>query len=619
LAAALRNAQYVTATRAPPWLSSSRRAAVAAGVGSHYTPDVSALRIALAQVNVAVGRLQENMEKLFAGVVAAADKGAHLVAFPEMALSGYPIEDLAFDVDFVKQCEVTMEQLARRLGEEGYGSIAVAVGYPTLAVKQDDGSPWRPIAHNSVAVLWGGEVVGRQGKVHLPNYGVFDEVRHFLPGGEKLLLTLHGTNISFAICEDIWQGDDLATEAASTGAQLLLVLNGSPYEVAKASGRMRVLRATASELRGFVAYVNLVGGQDEIIFDGDSLVMDGTGRVIARAPRFEEMCLLVDIELQPRSASPAWTAPSGGHHVVLGESDPPQLTVPLDVHVATERPLLEEIYAALVLATRDYVRKNGNPYVLLAVSGGIDSALTATIAVDALGPDRVLGVSMPSKYSSAHSLDDARELAERTGIAYRCTPIHSMMDSFTALVPASGIAEENLQARLRGLILMTLANEENRFVLATGNKSELAVGYSTLYGDAVGAFAPLRDVPKTQLWELARWRNEQARSRRETPPIPESSISKPPSAELRPGQLDSDTLPAYRELDPVIVGWVESGMTEGEMRIAGMSAAIIPNVLALITAAEFKRRQYPLGPKISARAFGRDWRVPITNSWTGMH
>jgi NAD+ synthase (glutamine-hydrolysing) len=555
----------------------------------------------------------------------AASQHAHLVAFPEMVLTGYPIEDLALRPSFVDASRDALERLAIRLNDEGMGSIAVVVGYlgrddataDVPRVGRPKGSP-----QNSVAVLYGGRVLARQAKHHLPNYGVFDEFRYFVPGDHLGVVRLHGVDIALAICEDLWQDGGPVAVAREADAGLLLVINGSPYERHKDDTRLDLVRRRALDSRAALAYVNMIGGQDELVFDGDSLVVDANGELLARAPQFEEGCLVVDLELPTPTASAPEPWGSTDEHVAgfrvrrttLTREPLPQYTADSGA-VAPALSDLAEVYAALVTGLRDYVRKNRFESVVIALSGGIDSAVTAAIAVDAIGPEHVHGVSMPSVYSSEHSKADAQELAERTGLLFQTVPIAPIVQAFTDHLELTGLAEENLQARVRGVVLMGMSNQHGHLVLATGNKSELAVGYSTIYGDAVGGFAPLKDVPKTLVWELARWRNSVAAERGEKPPIPENSIDKPPSAELRPGQLDSDSLPDYSLLDDLLDHYVEQDRSTEELIAAGFAPELVTRVLQMVDAAEYKRRQYPPGPKVTERNFGRARRVPITTRW----
>ncbi|MBA3906399.1 MAG: NAD+ synthase, partial [Pseudonocardiales bacterium] len=452
-------------------------------------------------------------------------------------------------------------------------------------------------------------------KHHLPNYGVFDEFRYFEPGNALPVVRFRGVDLGVVICEDIWQDGGPVAAYGEVGIDLLLCLNGSPYERAKDDTRGGLVARRAREAGAPLAYVNLVGGQDELVFDGDSMVVDAAGRLLARAPQFVEHLLVVDVTTAGArvggDASPGFEL----HRVELAAGAAPH-RAPLDGTAIVE-PLLEEAetWWALRTGLGDYVRKNGFASVVLGLSGGIDSAVVAALAVDALGADAVYGVSMPSDYSSEHSRDDAADLAQRTGLRFSVQPIAAMVEVFVAQLGLTGLAEENVQARCRGVTLMALSNSDGHLVLATGNKTELAVGYSTIYGDAVGGFAPIKDVPKTLVWALARWRNEQAEKRGETPPIPPSSITKPPSAELRPGQLDTDSLPDYALLDAVLDEYVESDRGFSDLVEAGFAAEVIEDVVRMVDRAEYKRRQYPPGTKISLKAFGRDRRLPITNSW----
>ncbi len=583
------------------------------------------LRLALAQVNPTVGDIPGNTARVLSWTRHAASQGAHVVAFPEMVLTGYPIEDLALRGSFVRASRAALADLARQLSAAGLGELLVVVGYldgaadPVPVLGTPAGAP-----QNAAGLLHRGEVVGRYAKHHLPNYGVFDEFRYFVPGRSLVVAGHHGVDIAVVICEDIWQDGGPVAAAREAGAGLLVVINGSPYERNKDDVRLDLVRRRADAAGCTLAYVNMVGGQDELVFDGDSIVVAPDGRVLARAPQFEEGCLVVDLDLPPASARPE---PEDGHHEGADRSAITIVRAPLrtDAVPPSERvvagiaPRLEddaEVYAAIVTGLRDYAGKNGFDTVVLGLSGGIDSALTAVIACDALGAANVHGISMPSAYSSDHSRFDADDLAERTGLQLQTVPIAPMVDAYLSQVKVTGVAEENLQARVRGTLLMALSNQHGHLVLATGNKTELAVGYSTLYGDSVGGFAPLKDVPQTLVWALSRWRNAQATSRGETPPIPESSINKAPSAELRPGQLDSDSLPPYDVLDDVLDDYVEQDRGLADLVAAGFDGALVENVLALTDTAEYKRRQYPPGPKISLRAFGRDRRLPITNRWT---
>ena len=594
------------------------------------------LRIALAQANATVGDLDGNSAATVEWTRAAADAGARLVVFPEMMLTGYPVEDLALRASFVGASIATLRALAVALAREGLAEIAVVVGYldrqaglaPRVGLPA--GAP-----RDAAAVLHRGSVAVTSAKHHLPNYGVFDEYRYFVPGDVVPVLRMPAdggeVDVAVAICEDLWQDGGPVAVARQAGASLLVVPNASPYERGKAQARLDLCRRRAAEAGAPLAYCNMIGGQDELVFDGDSIVVGADGTLLARGPQFAEALVVADLDLAP---GPAGAAPGDAladardgttmttRRVMLpGEPRRPGRPARAHPAPASTGPIwprlddLAEVYTALVTGVRDYVTKNGFSSVILALSGGIDSALTATIAVDAIGADRVHVILMPSAYSSGHSVTDAEDLAKRQGVAARTVPISPMVDAFQADLRLTGLAAENLQARVRGMILMSLSNAEGHLVLTTGNKSELATGYSTLYGDSAGGFAPIKDVPKTLVWQLARWRNAQAEAAGEPAPIPENSIVKPPSAELRPGQLDTDSLPEYAVLDALLDDYVEKDMGAAELLAAGHDAALVERVIGLVDRAEYKRRQYPPGPKITAKNFGRDRRLPITNRW----
>jgi NAD+ synthase (glutamine-hydrolysing) len=592
---------------------------------------VAQLRIGLAQVNATVGDLTGNSDKVIEWTMRAAEQGARIVVFPEMVLTGYPVEDLALRKSFVEASIGAMHRLARDLETEGLDGVAVVIGYldRRAGEQQRVGVPaGAPL--DAAAVLHGGSVAVTSAKHHLPNYGVFDEFRYFLPGDTLPVfrLTAHDgeqVDVAVAICEDLWQDGGPVAVTRQAGASLLVVPNASPYERNKDDVRLALCQRRAREAGTVLAYANMVGGQDELVFDGDSIIVAADGEVLARGPQFEEAMVLADLDLP--AADP--TLPAGRQRanasdgttmtierIELAPLTAPQPDAPLAAPMVWPRLSdLAEIYGALELGVRDYVRKNGFSSVIQGLSGGIDSALVATIATDALGPDRVNVVLNPSPYSSEHSVADAEDLARRQGIRARVIPIKPMMDGFESSLALHGLAAENLQARIRGTIWMALSNEEGHLVLACGNKSELATGYSTLYGDSVGGFAPIKDVPKTLVWELARWRNEQAAERGQTPPIPANSITKPPSAELAPGQLDTDSLPDYHVLDKLLDDYVEKDMGAAELVAAGHDPDLVERVIQLVDRAEYKRRQYPPGPKISAKNFGRDRRLPITSRW----
>ncbi|HEX2072595.1 MAG TPA: NAD+ synthase, partial [Geodermatophilus sp.] len=532
------------------------------------------LRVGLAQVDTRVGDLTGNAELVTRWTAAAAEAGAHLVVFPEMTLTGYPPEDLVLRESFARASEQTLVDLAGTLADQGLGGTAVVVGYlahsegvgpapvdepPTDDDRPGDANPRRGAPRNGAALLYGGEVVVRYYKRHLPNYGVFDEARYFVPGTELPVVRLHGVDVALTVCEDLWVEGGPCGVAGRAGVDLVVSPNASPYERAKDDLRLPLVRRRAAEARATVLYCNQVGGQDELVFDGDSMAVAPDGELLARAPQFVEHLLTVDLALDPAAVPDRQEGRIGPmtvtRHVLSEQPVPPFEARP--GLVAEPLSDCEEVWRALVLGLKDFIDKNGMPSVVLGLSGGIDSALVATIAVDALGPDRVYGVGLPSKYSSEHSLTDAEDLAKRVGLNYSVVPIAPIVEAFHAAVELSGVAAENLQARVRGTLLMGLSNQHGHLLLATSNKSEVAVGYSTLYGDAAGGYAPIKDVPKTLVWELARWRNEYARRLRETEPIPQNSIDKPPSAELAPGQKDTDSLPSYEELDAVVADYVD--------------------------------------------------------------
>ncbi|MBA2445940.1 MAG: NAD+ synthase [Nocardioidaceae bacterium] len=576
------------------------------------------LRLALAQINPAVGDLAGNAAMIAAAVREAADLGAHLVVLPEMALTGYPLEDLALRASLIEASRTAITQLAATLLDDGLGEVVAVVGYldGDVGSQPRSGAP-KNQPRNAVAVLHGGQTVARQFKHHLWNYGVGDEMRNFVPGDTLNVIQVHGIDVAIAICEDLWQdGPSAAADAAE--AALLVVPNGSPYERNKDDLRLELCARRAREGACALAYVNLVGGQDELVFDGDSLVVDANGDLVARAAQFSPEVLVVDLQLPPATAPmPDPDARFFGLRVerTVISSDPVASYETAAIHSAVRLDDLAEIYTALVVGLRDYVAKNGFGTVLMGLSGGIDSTLVGAIAVDALGASNVFGVSNPSVWSSDHSMSDAAELARRTGLQFDIVAIAPMVDAFHQAVKIDGLAAENLQARVRAVVWMALSNQHGHLVLACGNKSELATGYSTIYGDAVGGYAPIKDVPKTLVWQLAAWRNAEALRRGDQPPIPEGVITKPPSAELRPGQLDSDSLPPYELLDAVLDAYVERDLGSAQLLAEGFDADLVARVIALVDKAEYKRRQFPTGPKISRRNFGRDRRVPITHRW----
>ena len=555
------------------------------------------IRIALAQINPTVGDLSKNSDLISKYAFDAANAGAVVVVYPEMVLTGYPVEDLANRPSFRAASIAAVGALATRINNEGNGDLTLLVGY----LGESDAA--RP--QNCVAIIYRGEIVATYIKHHLPNYGVFDEYRNFTPGNHSLVIRVCGVDIGIAICEDIWQNGGPVAELTKRSIGLLLVPNGSPYEINKDDARLALVQKRANEVGAPLAYVNMTGGQDDLVFDGDTIVVGPTGEVIARAPQFEDGLMVIDLDVRLTSSDPD-----------LIISNPPILKYKkLQSGVARRLGDLEEIWQGLVVGLRDYVEKNNFKSVILGLSGGIDSALTAALAADALGSNRVYGVALPSKYSSEHSLADAKELAINTGLNYRIIEITPMVANLIENLHLAGVAEENLQARVRGITLMGLSNQEGHLVLATGNKSELAVGYSTLYGDAVGGFAPIKDLYKTQVWQLAKWRNELAILQGQTPPIPVNSIEKEPSAELAPNQKDSDSLPPYATLDQILAIYIDQDGGRPAAIAAGFDSALVDKVVRLVDRAEYKRRQYPPGTKISSRAFGKDRRLPITSHW----
>lgn len=577
-----------------------------------YPQPVPVIRVGLAQINPTVGDLEGNAALVRDAALQARDQAAQLVVFPEMALTGYPVEDLSLRPSFQRASRAAMTQLAVDIEAEGAGDLVCLIGY--LDHSDEAGSTLgrpRGGAVNAAALVQNGQVLARYDKHFLPNYGVFDEARYFVPGNRPLTFELNGARIAVAICEDLWRAGGPVEWAREAQASLIAVLNASPYERMKDDKRLELCVERAHDSGAAIAYINMTGGQDELVFDGDSLVVDASGRLVERARQFGSEVVTVDIDLPP---GPESNQPS--IHLTADPGDD-RLSIPAANLLTPRLDDNDELYAALRMGLADYVNKNGFASVLLGLSGGIDSAFVAALAVDALGADRVFGVSMPSQYSSTHSIEDAHDLARRTGLSIRDVPIGPMFDAFQGSLSLSGLAEENLQARIRGMILMSLSNAEGHLVLATGNKSELSVGYSTIYGDAVGGFAPIKDVPKTLVWELSKWRNDQAIARGETPPTPPRSITKEPSAELRPDQKDTDSLPDYRELDALLEAYVDEDTGAVELVDQGFDPGLVERVLRLTDGAEYKRRQYPPGTKIGSRAFGRDRRLPITNHWRG--
>ena len=540
------------------------------------------LRLAMAQINPIVGDLAGNIRQILEKVQQAQDQGSKLVLFPELALTGYPIEDLALSKDFLKESEQALDSLAQELSKRGQGNMRVIVGHPKLAKNP---TSWA-IGQNCASLIFDGKVQESYSKHHLPNYSVFDEYRVFVPGDQLLTFEIDGLKFATVICEDIWQAGGPVAQIASNQVDLTLVLNGSPFEMSKTDTRLDLVKDLATSQATAVAYVNLVGGQDDLVFDGNSFLIDASGEEIARAKQFQTDLVVVEIENKNTIKS-------------VSEPNPTQVD-------------LEQVWNALVLGVRDYVQKNSFKSVVLGLSGGIDSAVCAAIAVDAIGATNVFGVSLPSKYSSEHSRTDAETLAKNTGLVFSTEPIEPFVEQFVDKLSLEGLAAENLQARIRAVILMAKSNTEGHLLLSTGNKTELAVGYSTIYGDAAGGYAPIKDVQKTLVWELAKYRNELAAQQGHTPPIPESSISKPPSAELRANQIDQDSLPEYAVLDRILELHIEQRMSKSEIIAQGLDTKTVEEVIHLVSAAEWKRRQSAIGPRITKLAFGRERRIPIT-------
>ncbi len=557
------------------------------------------LRLAAAQLDLVVGDLVGNVDRLRAAYDRAAAAGCHLVAFPELSVTGYPPEDLLLRPAFVEQAHASLTAFAAHTG-----ATAAVVGFP-----ERDG-----LLHNSAAVCADGAVRGVYRKHLLPNYAVFDEARWFVPSTvDGPLFVVGGVRVAVTVCEDAWSPTGPIATQAAAGAELIVNVNASPFYAGRLAEREAMLAERARAAGVPILYVNLVGGQDELVFDGASLLVGPDGSVVARAPQFVDDLLVVDVDV-PTGPAGAVTLPEV---LVSGPSAPPD--PPRPPALATPPDPVREVYEALVLGTRDYVTKNGFSDVLIGLSGGIDSSLVAAIAVDALGADHVHGVLMPSRFSSGGSITDAEALADALGIATETIPIEPAHAAFLAMLDdtfagrAPGLAEENLQARVRGTILMTMSNKFDWMVLTTGNKSEMATGYSTLYGDMAGGFAVIKDVPKMLVYELCRDRN--ARAGRAV--IPEAVLTKAPSAELRPDQRDSDSLPEYADLDPIIEGYVERDRSIADLVGEGHPVDDVTRVARLVDRNEYKRRQAPPGVRVSPKAFGRDRRLPITNRWPG--
>ncbi|MDE3723171.1 NAD+ synthase [Nocardiopsis sp. N85] len=579
------------------------------------------LRIALAQINPTVGDLEGNCDSVVAYARQASDAGAHLVVFPEMVVTGYSVEDLALRDGFVSASIKTTHTLASRLSDEGLGHLPVVIGF--LNRREGGGSRFgQPSGapQNSLAVLHQGRIQLVSAKHHLPNYGVFDEFRYFVPGDTLPVMRLHGVDIAFAICEDLWQDGGPVAAAAVLGVGMLITLNGSPYERHKDDVRLALCQRRAREIGAAIGYVNMIGGQDDLVFEGDSLIVDAEGDLVSRAPQFEEALLVTDVSL-PRTAAPSEPpAESGGFRIVRYtastqplvpyESRPPVLT-------PRRNPLsdLGEVYTALVTGVRDHVRKNAFSSVLVGVSGGLDSSLTATIAADAVGAENVHALVMPAKGSSTEAMADAGKLIKELGLVNRVYPVNHLVDALESTIVASNAdGAENLLAQARGTLIAALSREEGHLVLAAGNKSELATGLCAHYGDAVGSYAPLKDCWKTLVRELARWRNTEATRVGLTPPIPERSLDR--NRVNGWGSADQiPTQPEYEVLDGLLNAYIGTDQGVAALTAAGFDPDLVRHVVRRVDRAEHKRRQYPPGPKITKRNLGRDRRLPITSRW----
>ncbi|MDP2673742.1 MAG: NAD+ synthase [Dehalococcoidia bacterium] len=563
------------------------------------------LRVGLAQINTTVGDMDGNVARVLEYVGRARDLGVDVVSFPELTVSGYPPEDLLLRPSFVRDNLEALEAVVK-----GCGGITAVVGFVGL-----DGD-----IYNSAAVIHDGRLADVYHKQRLPNYGVFDEMRYFSPGQGCPLYTIVGVGVGVNICEDIWFPGEPTRAQAQAGAQVIVNINGSPYHAGKRDFRQQMLATRAGDYGVFVCYTNQVGGQDELVFDGGSMVLSPEGELIAQAAMFEEELLVCELDLGPHDSPRRQEgAAADVRHIALSEAPLRAEKPPVQPRLAPPLEGEAEVYAALVTGSRDYVRKTGFQKVIVALSGGIDSSLVAAVAVDAIGRENVIGLSMPSRYSSEGSIRDAQELAATLGIELMIIPIEpahaaylEMLDrAFAGTEP--GVAEENVQSRIRGNVVMALSNKFGWLVLTTGNKSEYATGYATLYGDMAGGFAVIKDVPKTLVYRLARHRNTCPGG----PVISEQVIAKPPSAELKPGQLDEDTLPPYEELDPVIEAYVEDDKSTDEIVAMGHDRALVERVIQMVNRNEYKRRQSPPGVKITHRAFGRDRRLPIANRYRG--
>ena len=572
-------------------------------------------RLALAQTNPTVGDLDGNTRKIIGLVEEAHALGADLVAFPEMSIPGYPAEDLLFKPSFIKDNIESMRRVVHASGD-----VAVVVGF--IDVDSD--------IYNACAVAYQGELVGVYRKMYLPSYGVFDEDRYFKRGKACPVYTVNGVGVGVNICEDIWYPVGPIAIQRDAGAEIIVNINASPYHAGKRSHRERMVATRAADNGLYVAYLNAVGGQDELVFDGGSAIFDQRGDLVVRGKEFCEDLIMADLDIEAVFRSRLhYPRPRKEEPAMLREVGAPEI-VSVSQHRSRERPSLPsrsadgpldpvgEVYNALVLGTGDYVRKNGFNKVIIGLSGGIDSSLTACIAVDALGGENVLGIAMPSRYSSEGSIADARTLAEKLGIDLWVVPIEPAHRAFLDMLEPHfqgaqpNVAEENVQTRIRGNLLMTISNKFGWLVLTTGNKSEMAMGYATLYGDMAGGFSVIKDVPKTLVYELSRWRNEHGHLGNA---IPQAVFDKPPSAELKPGQTDQDTLPPYHVLDPIVKAYVEDDRSLREMVAMGFDSQVVKQVITAVDRNEYKRRQAAPGVKITPRAFGKDRRLPIVNRY----
>ena len=582
---------------------------------------MNTVRIGIAQINAGVGDLEGNVEKIVQFAEMASRQGADIVAFPELAVTGYPPEDLLLKPKFVEDNYASLVRIAKKTS---LLEMAIVVGFVD---RSDD-------IYNAAAVISRGKIAGIYHKNYLPNYGVFDEKRYFKTGTGCPLFLLWGIPVGINICEDIWYPDGPCMSQALAGAQIIININSSPYHAGKWRFRERMVSTRASDNAVFIAYANMVGGQDELVFDGHSMVFNPRGELIARGKQFEEDLIMADVDLQlvelarlhdPRRREKMSSPQVSPQMTTVKVSDaipkkkPKKKKVRLSPRTAEPLSATEEVYQALILGTRDYVRKNGFKKVVIGLSGGIDSSLVAVIAVDALGKKNVAGVFMPSQYTLSESGEDVQGLVKNLGIRLVTIPIrdifkdyiNTLSEEFTGLKP--DVTEENIQARIRGNIMMALSNKFGWLVLTTGNKSEMSVGYATLYGDMAGGFAVIKDVPKTLVYELARYRN--MRGQEGLSPIPERVLVKEPTAELRPGQKDTDSLPPYEILDPILHAYVEEDRSVKEIAAMGYREETIARVVSMVDRSEYKRRQAPPGIKITPRAFGKDWRVPITNRY----